>query len=444
MLPVLTRVYTGMADYVDDIASGTDDEGDSRDSSEHLPGEFDDFIDDGSGNTDQYALLSVSSDSSDGQPARKRSRLDKRLGLPEDSDTTGPVHDAAGSVPVAMCVEERAAGDEAGVYDTKGAFRMRHTKSFLTYSKASGLSKEKLVTFYQTMSTKRFGIFEEKHADGVPHFHVVIDWAKQTNFKNPRVLDCCGVHPNIKKAHSNSWIYCVQPVKDKEVDPEPFLQGITVGEILAGDKWVHLMSLETEREFTAQALKVAGRDYALNRDRLLANWRAHRRSLLGVPERVVPFGPYPERFYLLRDDGETMVGAGDVDGIPKAWMPDSHSALLHGAAGLGKTSFAVYFMRHCTGKEPFIVTGDLNCLKNRNWNGVDPLIFDDMFFAGEKTDAQISNTLTTVFEPRDVRVLYGTLHIPAGVPRIFISNYAHPFKNAGGSVYGRRVQSFAL
>lgn len=430
---------------MDDIAGASDDvSGGSRDISGDFAGEFDDFIDDGSGDYDLTASQILGSlDSEEEVPPVKKRRLDKRLRLPEDSATTAPPV-APPAEKSAVADEEIAAGDDAGVVDTKGNFRMRHTKSFLTYSKSGALTKEKLASFMLTMPSKRFGVFEEQHANGEPHFHVVIEWAKQTNFKNPRALDCGGVHPNIKKAHANSWIYCVQPVKDKEVDPAPYLHGITVGEIVAGDKWAHLMSLESEGEFVAQALKVAGRDYCLNRDRLLANWRAHRRALLGVPERLVPFGPYPERFYLLADDGETMVGAGNVDGKPKAWMPDTHSALLHGSAGLGKTSFAVYFMRHQTGKEPFVVTGDLNCLKDRHWNGSDPLIFDDMFFAGEKTDAQLSNTLTTVFEPRTVRVLYGTLYIPAGVPRIFISNYAHPFKNAGGSVYGRRVQSFAL
>lgn len=428
-----------MSAYIDDVAGVSDDSGSGSDG-DAFTGEFDDFLCDEpevSGSeerTDEFET-----------PARKRTRLDPRLRVPEDSDVSGtPPASQDPDVQTAPAVDEIAAGEDAGVLDKAGAFRLRHTKSFLTYSKAGSLSKDSLVKFLLTLPIKRFGVFEEKHADGDPHFHVVIDWSRQTNYKNARCLDCCGVHPNIRKAHSNSWKYCVQPVKDKEVDHSPYLHGITVGEILAGDKWQHLMSIETEGEFVKQCLKVAGRDYVLNRDRLLNNWRAHRRGLKAVTERLIPFGPYPEKFYLGADDGATMVGAGEVDGLPKAWMKDTHAALLHGPPGVGKTSFAIYYMRHICGCEPFVVTGTLNSLKFNHWNGSDPLIFDDMFFAGDKDDPQLSNTLTTVFEPRTLRVLYGTIDIPAGVPRIFLSNYAHPFKNAGGSVYGRRVQSFSI
>jgi hypothetical protein len=344
--------------------------------------------------------------------------------------------DAPTSAPV---VEEIAAGDDAGVYTKSGKFNMRHTSSFLTYAKSGTLQKDKLVSFFRTFNTKRFGVFEEKHADGDPHFHVVVEWSKQTNFKSERALDCGGVHPNIRKAHKNSWKYCVEPVKDKEVDDCPHLENITREEILKGNKWGFLLDIDDYGEFIRQCEKLIPQHFLLNRDRIVKNWKAHWKEKRGSVPAEIHFGPFPESYYMLADNGLTQIGTV-VDGVVKPWMPETHSALLWGEAGLGKTTFAIYYMRHLTKKEPFVVQGTLQ--KLTHWNGTDPLIFDDMFFAGADDNATLSNTLTTVAQATCVRVLYGSVDIPARTPRMFLSNMEYPFKNPGSSVYGRRVQTF--
>lgn len=427
--------------FVDDVAGCSDDcEGTdlcSRDDYYES-----DFIDDCSGDVDDAhtAPSDVSGDvSAPPAPKRRRVSMSSSSGITGDSAGDG-ADEVAFDTPVAESpVEEIAAGEDAGVFAKNGKFHMRHTKSFLTYSKSSGLEKSKLVSFFRTFDTKRFGVFEERHADGDPHFHVVVEWTKQTNFKSERALDCGGIHPNIRKAHKNSWKYCVAPDKDKEVDPSPHLEGITREEILKGDKWGFLLSIEDRGEFISQCEKLIAREFLMQRDRILSNWSAHWKEKRGNIPAEIHFGPFPERYYLLADNGMTQIGQV-VDGKPKSWMHDTHAALLWGASGAGKSTFAIYYMRHLFKKEPYVVSGTLQKLSK--WNGTDPLIFDDLFFASDKDDATLSNTLTTVAQATCVRVLYGSVDIPARTPRMFLSNYEHPFKNPGASVYGRRVQSF--
>ena len=264
------------------------------------------------------------------------------------------------------------------------------------------------------------------------HYHAAVLFEKKFSTYNVRLFDWTGpsgkvYHPNWKTHTSklgfkNFSQYLVVPKKDKEVDPDPILVGIVMGELIAGDKWTYLIGIDTERKFLEECVRACAKDWLMRGKQILENWKILHP---GAPRRVAAqfAGPYPEHYY-----------------PPAEWNIHTHSLLLHGPTNLGKTQFARYLLAHMTKQSPFIVKGDLNALKR--WDKDAPLIFDDMSFLN--VDESISREITDVPDGADINVKYATVDIAADTPRIFTSNMQYPFRNPADAVYKRRVVSWNI
>jgi len=87
--------------------------------------------------------------------------------------------------------------------------------------------------------------------------------------------------------------------------------------------------------------------------------------------------------------------------------------VITGTSGVGKTQYAISHFKH-----PLVVS-HIDDLKKLNSN-TDGLVFDDMNFAHWPPNACIH--LCDMELPRSINVKYGTVEIPANLPRFFTSN----------------------
>jgi len=104
-------------------------------------------------------------------------------------------------------------------------------------------------------------------------------------------------------------------------------------------------------------------------------------------------------------------------------ITSTKTIVLTGTSGVGKTQFAISHF-----KCPLVVS-HIDDLKKLNSN-TDGLVFDDMNFAHWPPNACIH--LCDMELPRSINVKYGTVEIPANLPRFFTSN--KPFNEIWSSV----------
>nr|WAE42541.1 MAG: replication associated protein [Cressdnaviricota sp.] len=93
---------------------------------------------------------------------------------------------------------------------------------------------------------------------------------------------------------------------------------------------------------------------------------------------------------------------------------DVKSLVLHGKAGTGKTEYAKQHF-----KNPLLIS-DINGLKLFKPKEHDGIIFDDMSFLHIPKEIQIH--IVDYDNPRDIKILYGTIRIPKNVKKIFTTN----------------------
>lgn len=338
-----------------------------------------------------------------------------------------------------------AADHPGAMLDKAGKFKMNQKKIFCTWSSVYtgeyrvGVAEE----FCEKLEFNGFaiekGLFAlEPHAFNPKydkpgekrwHVHACIVLKERPNRTSVTCLDVFfegkAHHPNILKLMSGHWKYLLDPGKKKKViDPTPFFKGITLAEIIAGSKAGALLAAESLEDFKKLLVKHFPLECLKFGATMEANWKRYGAGARPDKDDQGPAGPYPKHFYP----------------VPE-WDNKKRSLLIHGLPGGQKSSFAQYYMRHHCKVLPFTLCGDINALRPFSLATHGGLIFDDFDFTDGFPDA-FSRSITDVEATVDVRVLYGTVEIPKGTPRIFTSNDQFPFRNPGEAVYGRRVQSW--
>lgn len=101
-------------------------------------------------------------------------------------------------------------------------------------------------------------------------------------------------------------------------------------------------------------------------------------------------------------------------------QPLNKSTLFYGSSGLGKTHYALAHF-----KKPLFIS-HIDGLKQLSPDN-DGIVFDDMSFRHWPVEAVIH--LLDSDLARDLNVRYGTVHVPAGVKKIFTHNTSNPFYN---------------
>lgn len=266
-----------------------------------------------------------------------------------------------------------------------------------------------------------YTISQEEHVGGKHHYHA---WIKGPRFEttNPRKWDFGDppVHPNI-----------ITPGRKWEDYVAKGENGVAkvIGENLITNHWVNSVWARAAESKTAEAGAAIlwaerPRDMLMYAHNITRNLETR---LAGpVPSAPEWHGPY-------------QIGPF----VGHSW--ETRSMLIWGEPNGGKTQLAGYLLRSLRDPQGapykvFTVNGNINRL--RQWNGRDALLFNDCYFTEAGVDHQLSRIITDVVDGGTVRVLYGAVTIPPGVPRIFTANCEHPFRNPYDAVYGRRVTSY--
>lgn len=285
-------------------------------------------------------------------------------------------------------------------------FRINAKKVGLTYScpvawadnpipNCQAIADELLAKF----GPAKYIIGEELHESGKRHYHAYFNFDAKLDVSDARAFDLHTVHPNFtQKAPGAGWMdYCK---KDKK-----YISNIAKG------PYQTALSCPSANEALEHLWQNAPRDMATQGHNIERNIRARFSPAF---ERKIYYGPYPKHFY------------------PENWNHNKHSLLLWGPPDTCKTQFAQYLLRHAVGTDIAFVKKNPELLK-----GVAlPFVFDEINMLERSPDD--SREITDVENPSSISARNKDADIPP-VPRIFIANFEHPFKNPYESVYGRRV-----
>lgn len=252
-------------------------------------------------------------------------------------------------------------------------------------------------------------VVREFHESGENHYHAWFKFDTRIDSDNPRLFDIDGVHPNILKGKPGpgwrTYLRKADTAMLTNVEPCAYKQALEAATV--------------EQGLDILALRRPG-DYLRFGESMERNLR---RRLQAIPSPIEYFGPYvPEWF-------------------PHTWNPSTHSLLIWGPPGINKTQYARWLMRHLVGDFDYI-KGNYECIKRIS--GRKPFIHDEVNCLVERCCPTVSREITDVENGGEVVCRNSNMYIPPGLPRIFISNIAFPFRNPQDSVYNRRLVSMRL
>lgn len=253
-----------------------------------------------------------------------------------------------------------------------GGFRFNRCSGFFTYSDAAAIDnddgKQTVVKFFLSKwPACRFLVAREIHPEsGEPHFHAVIRWTPAIDTSDSRCFDINGVHPHISpnSVGAGAEKYCI---KDGDWDSnyyacDPFTLAANAPSVTAA---LDILWKEKPREML------------LHGENIESNLRKKLKPQ--PPPALQFFGPFEKKFY-----------------PPEDWDPTTHSLLILGPPGIGKTQFAKYYF----GEYEYFKSSPER-LKDASWSK--PLILDEFNYLTR--DPEQSKEVTDV--------------ISGGLPHVF-------------------------
>ena len=263
---------------------------------------------------------------------------------------------------------------------------------------------EEILELLNEKGPNQYIIGKELHESGKVHWHVYVKYDSIIDSTDVRLFDLLGVHPNIVDgAPGKGWqAYCV---KDKDF----------VSNFYQNDPYKIAVDMDNPDEALNYLWEKQPRNM-LERGHLIEQ-NLRKRKHIPVPQKRY-FGPFPEEFY-----------------PPYDWDLKTHSILIVGPSGMGKTQFGRYFLGDCD-----YIKGTLEPLKQCVFDK--PLLFDEITMLD--LDPEQSKEITDVENGGSIKMRFKNTQIPPGVPRIFIHNIEYPFRNPSNAVYGRRVLTHVI
>lgn len=285
-----------------------------------------------------------------------------------------------------------------------GGFRLNRSGVFFTYSDAAAIDavggKQAIVDHLLSISaTCRYLIGREIHpTTGEPHYHCIARFTPSLDTSDARFLDINGCHPNIDAKAPGKGCEAYS-IKDKDFVTNYYKQ----------DPWTRAANATTLKAATDILWSELPQDMAKHGHNIEENLRKKLKP--EIPPAIQFYGPFDKKFY-----------------PPEDWNPKTHSLLIIGPAGIGKTQFAKYYF------------GDFEYYKSSPERLKDatfekPLILDEFNYLPR--DPEQSKEITDVISGGTLAARYKDIVIPPGVPRIFLSNF-RCFKNPDSAVYERR------
>lgn len=268
-------------------------------------------------------------------------------------------------------------------------FRLNAKHLFLTYPQTGDLDIEELKGFLCTeLDIAAGAICKEEHEDEGVHYHAYLRLNRKCDIRSPRKLDFRGHHGKYEATRNPKKAY--EYVNKSPIDYLQWgdieLKAALVNEIKEATSRLDVMNIVIKHEVIHQH----------------AFWLKWWDEVNLTKVSTAPIR-----------DLDTFIYPNEID----EWIinHDNKCLVLDGISGTGKTSLARSIAR-IIGTE-FWCT---NLQSLRGYNGEDTIIFDDVGLSSFQRENIIS--ICDVEQLQTIRVLYGTMAIPAGTRRIFSTN----------------------
>jgi len=292
-------------------------------------------------------------------------------------------------------------------------FRVNRAKFGLTYSCPVTASVNPITSAVDLLKflTDKFGtsdyiIGTELHQNGKNHYHCYMKFHTKVDSTNCKLFDFKGVHPNIITP-GKGWIdYCAKA-------------GEYITNFYERDPYATALRQDNLQEAISYLWQKRPKDMCHSAHNIEDNLR---KKFKNTQPQLRYAGPFPEKFY------------------PPDYNRSTHSLLLVGPPGIGKTQFARYLLGDCD-----YVKSKLEALRACQFDK--PILFDEICMLGtdkKPIDPEESKEITDVENGGTLSARYRDINIPPGVTRIFCSNMEYPFRNPNEAVYGRRVVSHVI
>ena len=257
-----------------------------------------------------------------------------------------------------------------------------------------------IVAFLETKGRCDYLVSREDHASGKKHYHSYVKYDDSIDSTDARLFDLCGLHPNILSPSGKGWENYVAK------------HGEFVSNYYKRDPWRVALGCDTAAEAIEHLWSTMPGEMCKHSHVIEENVRKRMRKIV-IQKRFE--GPYWHSFY-----------------PPDAWDMNTHSLLMVGPPGIGKTQFARYLLGECN-----YVKGTLESLRTCDFSL--PILFDEIHMLGQGVDPEQSKEITDVENGGTIKMRNKDVVIPPGVPRIFLSNMEYPFRDPNKAVYDRRV-----
>lgn len=292
-------------------------------------------------------------------------------------------------------------------------FRINARCYFITWSRCPAPREAAREAIKRNGAVQALVIAQENHQDLGKHLHAIVQFQSKHDCRNARAFDLqhdnINYHPNIVAMKGN-WRQARTYITKE--DQAALEEGEYDGQETAG-KMTRDACSKHALELAKQGKLQEAQDYY--KEHLSATWLLHGTSIITNLEREFPQTDKP-RF----PNGYT-----DIPALTCRWTdgattttepfdPALHTLVLHGAAGIGKTQWALnYCVAH--GRTPLRTgTADIGTTYNRAAHGA--IIWDDADLSNPQTYPR--TTLIQMFTRtegsswhcryRDVRVQAGT------------------------------------
>jgi len=271
-------------------------------------------------------------------------------------------------------------------------FRLNARHCLVTYAQCPLPKEEILEHILNTIGAniKNYVVAREDHKEAGHHIHCALLFHKKVDWRNPRVLDYEGYHPNIisKCTYKGAAKYAkkdgdfLEPPQDSDEEEER--EGIVaIATRLTWEEFIeHCITNKIQYSWGQEVWKIA-----------------HPTNLNTILETDEVNGTLCEALSNLAFDPATA---------------KNKSYVLTGESGTGKTTWCklncpkpALWVTHCD---------DLKNLRSEHKS----IIFDDMCFTHWPIQSQIH--LLDLYETRSINVKHGKVTIPKGIPRFFTSN----------------------
>lgn len=266
-------------------------------------------------------------------------------------------------------------------------FRLQSKAVFLTYPACNKDPNDLLLFLLDKLpNATRVRTAQEHHNDGSLHCHAAILCSKRMDIKSASFFDFDGSHCNIQKCKSfnKSWAYLAKEENHCDYEEEQ-----------SEEDYKHPSEFESKFDYLEYSM-AKGTSFGYANE----FWKLHS----SVTPPIIT---------------ETTEIEGTINPVLYFNKPSlNKTTLLIGPSGIGKTTWA---KREAT--KPALFVSHIDDLKKVTIE-VKCVIFDDMDFTHWPRTSQIH--LVDSDNARTINVRYGTVHLPAGLQKIFTAN-SRPF-----------------